>query len=171
MQKIITIAEAQKLSSPNPLALLTTRKPDGTTNIMALSWWTYLSNHPAAIGICLSNKGYSGTCIKANPFFSLSLPGIKLQNSAFQCGTCSGRQRDKVKELSIPLSQHPDFPVPYVTGSRIAFSCEMCSAYLVHDHTFYLCDVKQILGDDTILALFAQHGYAKLDIVSTEIPS
>ncbi len=35
MQKIITIAEAQKLSSPNPFALLTTRKPDGTTNIMA----------------------------------------------------------------------------------------------------------------------------------------
>lgn len=171
MQKTITISEAQKLSSPNPFALLTTRKPDGTTNIMALSWWAYLSNHPAAIGVCLSNKGYSGSCIKVNSFFSLSLPGPQLQDSAFRCGTYSGKQRDKIKELSIPLSEHPDFPVPYVAESRIAFSCEMRFAYPIYDHTFYMCDIKQILGDDTIPALFAQHGYAKLNIASTNILS
>ena len=50
-------AEIQKMVSPNPFGLLTALKPDGTTNIMAVSWWSFVSNHPAMVAVCLSNKG------------------------------------------------------------------------------------------------------------------
>ena len=54
---LMTIGQAQKLTSPNPFALLSVRKNDGTTNVMAVSWWNYASNHPATVTVCLSSKG------------------------------------------------------------------------------------------------------------------
>ncbi len=60
----VNIGAVQKLTSPNPFALVSVSKPDGTTNLMALSWWTYVSNHPATIAVCLSKKGYTGELIR-----------------------------------------------------------------------------------------------------------
>jgi len=40
--KEITLAGAAKISSPNPVTIVCTQKPDGSTNLAAVSWWTYL---------------------------------------------------------------------------------------------------------------------------------
>ena len=37
--ELISIGAAQKLTSPNPFGLVTARKPDGSTNVMALPRW------------------------------------------------------------------------------------------------------------------------------------
>ena len=58
--QIVTISEAQKMSSPNPFGLISVKKENGDTNLMAVSWWTYTSNHPASIAVCLNNKTGSG---------------------------------------------------------------------------------------------------------------
>ena len=46
----LTIGQAQRMTAPAPFALLTSADKEGKTNIMAVSWWTYLSNHPVKIG-------------------------------------------------------------------------------------------------------------------------
>ena len=56
MEKL-TIGQAQRLSAPSPFALLGTKSAGGKENFMAVSWWTYLSNHPPMLGVCLSDKG------------------------------------------------------------------------------------------------------------------
>ena len=39
----LTIGQAQRMTAPAPFALLTSADKEGKTNIMAVSWWTYLS--------------------------------------------------------------------------------------------------------------------------------
>lgn len=80
MLKEITIGTAQKLTSPNPFALLTAGRPDGGVNVMAVSWWTYASNHPPVLAVCLSKKGYSGGCIQREGTFTLSVVGEALRH-------------------------------------------------------------------------------------------
>ena len=99
----LTVAEAQKLASPAPFALLSVKREDGKTNLMALSWWSFLSNHPPLLGVCLSKKGLSGSLIEKNGEFALSLVGPALKDSAFRCGCCSGRVVDKAEDFGIPL--------------------------------------------------------------------
>ena len=86
----ILIGHAQKLTAPAPFGLLSTKKPDGGTNLMAISWWTYLSNHPPMLGVCLSKKGLSGSLIEENGEFGLSIVGEGLKDAALRCGSCSG---------------------------------------------------------------------------------
>lgn len=37
--KKIDLPFASKLTSPNPVSLVCTRKPDGSTNLATVSWW------------------------------------------------------------------------------------------------------------------------------------
>lgn len=158
----LTISAAQKLTSPNPFALLTVKKENGSVNVMAVSWWTYVSNNPATLAVCLSKKSYSGSCILREGKFSLSLPGADLADAAFRCGTCSGRDRDKVGDFGIPITVTADFSQGLVEGSRVNFSCTLKQSCDVGDHTLYVARIDKILGDESVKALYAYNGYSKL---------
>ena len=101
----LTIGQAQRMTAPAPFALLTSADKEGKTNIMAVSWWTYLSNHPVKIGACLSSKGYSGGNIREGGEFAICVVDEQLKDSALQCGRCSGRSTDKAAELGIELAK------------------------------------------------------------------
>ena len=159
----ISIGQAQKLTAPAPFALLSARRADGGVNLMAISWWTYLSNHPPMLGVCLSKKGLSGSLIEAQGEFCLSVVGEGLKESAFRCGTCSGKTVDKAAEFGIPTIPASTVSVPAVAGSRVVFECSLRNRIEAGDHIFYLAEILAVQGDDSVRQLFAWDGYARLD--------
>ena len=161
----VTIGAAQKLTSPNPFALVTARKPDGTTNVMALSWWTYVSNHPATLAVCLSNKGYTGSLIATDGRFALSIVGKELKEAALKAGACSGRDGDKAALLGIPLEEAEGFGPKLVSGSRLCFACTLTASYPMEDHTLYVGRIDRILADPSVEGLYAFQGYGALDTI------
>lgn len=52
--KKIDLPFASKLTSPNPVSLVCTRKPDGSTNLATVSWWNYLSFNPNMIAFAMA---------------------------------------------------------------------------------------------------------------------
>lgn len=58
--KEITLPKASQLTSPNPVTLVCTEKEDGTTNLAAVSWWTYLSYNPNMIAYAMAKTSFSG---------------------------------------------------------------------------------------------------------------
>ncbi len=159
----LTVGEAQKLASPAPFALLSAKREDGKTNLMAVSWWCFLSNHPPMLGVCLSKKGLSGSLIEKNGEFALSLVGPALKDSAFRCGCCSGRVTDKAEEFGIPLEDAQAIGAQIVSGSRAVFECRLLSTAAAGDHTFYLAEIVAAQGDGSVEQLFAFDGYKRLD--------
>ena len=148
----ITIGQAQRLTAPAPFGLLSVRKEDGSTNLMAVSWWTYLSNHPPSLGVCLSKKGLSGSLLEESGEFALSIVGESLREAALKCGGCSGRAHDKATEFGIPLEEADVI-------RRLSSRTE------VGDHVFYIGEIAAIRGDASVSQLFAWDGYARLDPV------
>ena len=159
----IKIGQAQRLTAPNPFVLLSTLKDDGSTNLMAASWWTYLSNHPATLGVCLSKKGLSGSLIEKNKEFGLSVPGEELRESALRCGGCSGRTVNKAEEFSIPMEAAELIAPKLVSGSRVVFECKLTDTLEVGDHVLYVGEIVACRGDDSVRQLFAFDGYGRLD--------
>lgn len=62
----IKLPQAAKLTSPNPVTVVCTEKPDGTTNLATVSWWTYLSFHPGMIAYAMAKTSYSGEMVRNN---------------------------------------------------------------------------------------------------------
>lgn len=163
--KEITVSQAQRMSAPCPFALLGTKSASGKENFMAVSWWTYLSNHPPMLGVCLSNKGYSGTVIRKQGEFSLNLVALELSSAALNCGRCSGRDINKIEAFGIETMDADQISAPLVRNSRICFECRLNSAHEAGDHTFYMAEIVAIHADENKKQLFAFEGYRRLDTV------
>ena len=161
----ITVGQAQRLTSPNPFGLLTTVKQDGTDNVMAVSWWTYLSNRPPMLGVCLSKKKLSGSLIEKNGEFVLNIVGESLKDAAKSCGSCSGKDVDKVKEFGIPLEPASAVGAKLVSGSRVAFECKLISQADASDHMFYIAEIVAVHGDSEVPQVFAWDGFSRVDTI------
>lgn len=160
--KRITIREAQKLGGPNPFGLVVTRAADGKPNLMALSWWTYASNNPPLLAVCLSQRGYSAELIRASGEFALCLVDGSLKDAAFACGTRSGRSVDKAEQFGIELIDADSIGAKLVRESRIAFECRVEQVLPAGDHWIFLANVLAVHADETKSQLFATGGYGAL---------
>jgi flavin reductase (DIM6/NTAB) family NADH-FMN oxidoreductase RutF len=158
----ITLREAQKFSSPNPFALVSTVDENGRNNLMALSWWMYCSNNPPTIAVCLSKRGYSNGSIRTKGEFALCLPDESLQEAAFRCGTCSGRDIDKAHSFGIALENASEIAPMLVSHSKVALECRLTQTLEAGDHYLFVAEVVAVHGDPAAKHLLAENGYARL---------
>lgn len=155
----------QELTSPNPFALVSTRKPDDTTNLMALSWWTYASNHPPTIAVCISKKGYSHELIMNNQEFCLNIVDESLRESAFLCGTLSGRIENKPVKFGIELMDSLEIQTRLVKEHKVAFECRLVDTADTADHSIFIAEVVALHVNPNKKQLYALDGYRSLGTV------
>lgn len=161
--KKISLSEAQRMSAPASFALLTTGNEDGSTNLMAVSWWTYLSNRPPRLGAALGNKSLSGENIRRTGEFALCVVDEELRDAALKCGCCSGKSVNKADEFGIALESAESIAPETVRASRIVFECRLCDTVDICDSSkLYIADIVAIRGDESKTALFAYDVYARL---------
>lgn len=156
---------AQRLTSPNPFALISTKMPDGATNLMALSWWTYASNHPPTLAICISKRGYSHQLIENTGEFGLNIVEEKLKESAFLCGTCSGRSVNKPEKFEIALIESVKIKTKLVKDHKVAFECHLVGKTDAADHSIFIAEVVACHTNPEKKHLYAFDGYKYLGTV------
>lgn len=160
--KKITLAAAAAITSPNPLTLVCTKRPDGGTNLAAVSWWTYVSYNPEMIAYAMSKQSYSGELVRGDKNVVLSIPGEGLADAVMKCGTVSGRDEDKAAANNIALEELPGCGIKIPQNSRAAIQCRMKEYHETGDHFLYICDVEQVFAAPAGMTLFAWNGYAKI---------
>ena len=160
----VEIGKIQKLTSQNPFCLITSRRETGQTNIMALSWWSYVSNKPATVAIFVSQRGYSRELIGMSGEFGLCLPDESLSAESLKCGKCSGRICDKAVEFGIELSEAGIIKTKLIKKSRIALECKVLQEMDIQDHHMFLAEVVNAHIQPEFTHLYTYSGYGDLGI-------
>lgn len=158
----IKLPKASLLTSPNPVTIVCTEKPDGNTNLATVSWWTYLSYNPGMIAYAMAKTSYSGELVRANRKVILTIPGAEMAKAVMQCGTSSGRNTDKPAQFGIAMLEIPDSDIRIPLHSRVAIQCALKEYVEVGDHYLYICNVERVFGDEREEALFAWNGYSDI---------
>ena len=57
--KQVTIGNIPAFTSPNSMVLICTEKPDGSTNMATLAWWTIASTNPGKIMFAINKGAYT----------------------------------------------------------------------------------------------------------------
>ena len=153
----INLPQAAKLTSPNPVTVVCTQKPDGSTNLATVSWWTYLSFNPNMIAYAMAKTSYSGEMVRNNRKVILTIPG-----AAMACGSTTGRDTDKAAKFGIELAEIDGSDIKIPAHSRVAIVCSLKEFHEVGDHYLYICDVEQVCGNEAEEAVFAWNGYAQV---------
>ena len=160
--EIINLPKASSLTSPNPVTLVCTQKPDGATNLATVSWWTYLSFNPAMIAYAMAKTSFSGEMVRENKKVVLTIPGPAIKDAVMGCGMSTGRDTNKIAKLGIKMQSIPDSSIQIPEHTRVAIQCTLKEYHEVGDHYLYICNVDQVLADENEEAVFAWNGYAKI---------
>ncbi|MBQ9292209.1 MAG: flavin reductase family protein [Campylobacter sp.] len=158
----ITLPKASKLTSPNPVVLVCTGKPDGSTNIATVSWWSYLSYNPNMVCYAMAKTSYSGELVRANKKVIITVPSTAIAEIVMKCGMSSGRDTDKIAQNAIQMQDLPASDIKIPLHSRVAIQCEMKEFIETGDHYLYICDVVRVYGNEDEEAVFAWNGYAQI---------
>jgi len=162
IMKKINLPQAAKLTSPNPVTVVCTQKPDGSTNLATVSWWTYLSFNPNMIAYAMAKTSYSGEMVRNNQKVIVTIPGAEIADAVMKCGSTTGRNTDKASKFGIELVEMEGSDIKIPAHSRVVIQCSLKEYHEVGDHYLYICDVEQVYGDEAEEALFAWNGYAKV---------
>lgn len=161
MQKI-NLPQASRLTSPNPVSVVCTEKPDGSTNLATVSWWTYLSFNPNMIAYAMAKTSYSGEMVRNNRKVVLTIPSAEIADAVMGCGSATGRDTDKAAEFGIAMTNVEGTSIQIPVHSRVAIVCSLKEYHKVGDHYLYICNVEQVYGNKAEEALFAWNGYSQL---------
>ena len=161
MEKI-KLAKASRLTSPNPVTVVCTEKPDGSTNLATVSWWTYLSFNPNMIAFAMAKTSYSGERVRETGNVIVTIPGAEIADAVMGCGSMTGRNTDKVGKFGIELASVEGSKIQIPAHSRVAIQCHMKEYHETGDHYLYICEVGQVYGNEAEEALFAWSGYSQL---------
>lgn len=160
--KEITLPKASQLTSPNPVTVVCTQKPDGSTNLATVSWWTYLSYNPNMIAYAMAKPSYSGERVRETGKVVLTIPGAELADAVLGCGTTTGRDTDKIAQFHIEMLPLEGTSIQVPAHSRVAIVCRLKEYHETGDHYLYLCDVERVYGNEGEEALFAWNGYSEI---------
>lgn len=161
MEKI-TLPQASGLTSPNPVTIVCTQKPDGSTNLATVSWWTYLSFNPSMIAYAMAKTSYSGEMVRNNQKVILTIPGAEIADAVMGCGSTTGRDTDKIAEFGVEMQEVPDSEIKIPLHSRVAIQCSLKEYHEVGDHYLYICNVENVYGNEQEKAVFAWNGYSEI---------
>ena len=160
--KETTIKKASKLTSPNPLSLICTRKEDGSTNLAAVSFWTYLAFDPGKIGFAMGFKAFTGKREWETGEAVLVIPGADLKDAVMQCGSSTGEKTDKIRKFGIEMEKLPGTEIQIPKHSKAAFHLSLDQIVEVGDHYLYICNVEAVYENIAEEAVFAWDGYSKI---------
>lgn len=161
MEKI-TLPAAANFTSPNPVTLVCTQKPDGSTNLATVSWWTYLSYNPNMVAYAMAKTSYSGEMVRQSKKVVLTIPSEKIAEAVMGCGSTTGRNTDKIEKFGIDMQQLPDTDISVPTHSCLAIVCTLKEFIETGDHYLYICNVEQVYADKNEKAVFAWNGYSQI---------
>lgn len=158
----ITLPKAARVTSPNPVTLVCTQKPDGGTNLATVSWWTYLSYNPNMIAYAMAKTSFSGEMVRQHKKVVLTVPGEKIAEAVLGCGSTTGRDTDKIEKFGIETQSLPESEIRVPLHSALAIVCTLKEFLETGDHYLYICNVEHVYADEKENALFAWNGYSEI---------
>lgn len=145
--QILNETVALALSGPFPYTLVTSLDKNGRPNAMGVAWATRTSIEPFLVLISIDHRRYSHEGIQMHKEFVLNYPNENQADSAWICGTRSGRDGDKIKLAGIKLMDSKAVNVPTIEGATVAFECKVVDQFETGDHTVFVGKVVGMSGN------------------------
>jgi len=113
----------------SPGLLLASVGKNGEKNIMTIGWGLIgvLFRKPAFM-VAVRKSRHTYKLINETGVFTVNVPGEGMDEALDFCGTKSGRDHDKFKELNLTAKKSETVEAPIVEECKIHFECRVMSA-------------------------------------------
>ncbi|MFW6134561.1 MAG: flavin reductase family protein [Elusimicrobiota bacterium] len=159
MQEIKISKALSKLTKPEHPVLVIAGSMDEETNIMVAGWVMRTSNNPPMVAVSVGHTRYTHKLLDKYSEYVLSYP-VKGQEEIIEfCGTESGKEHDKFKELKLETSPGKKVNLPIINEARVNFECKIVNKVKTGDHTVFIGEVISSSGNPEKNPLLNIGGY------------
>jgi flavin reductase (DIM6/NTAB) family NADH-FMN oxidoreductase RutF len=124
------------------MVILVTSAYKDKATITPCAWHMPLSKKPPAIGVALAKKHFSSELIKKSEAFIINVPPFSLIDKLILCGSFSGRERDKFKEVNLtPQKGNYFIRIPKIKECIGHLECSLFDIKEVGDHYLFFGEV------------------------------
>ena len=107
-------------------------------NAMTVSFFSEVAHHPTALWISISTHAFTHELLLKSKRFSLVVLNNRQGDIAKQCGTFSGRERDKCAGLNLTTSEG-GFLI--LRGALASTGCEVSKTIEIDEHTLFIAHI------------------------------
>lgn len=117
----------------NMVVLVTTRV-DGKNYAMTCSTAAEVSHEPPMLVVSICPERHTHDQVMQRQAFVVNILSVKQKSLAKACGSCSGRDTDKLEKFKIPYKLSKE-GLPFIQGCLANIGCRLVASYRHGDHT------------------------------------
>jgi flavin reductase (DIM6/NTAB) family NADH-FMN oxidoreductase RutF len=121
------------------------------TNIIAVGWAGTLVSEPPTLAIGIRPGRYSYLLIKETGEFVVNVPTQEMLPEIDYCGTVSGRNVDKFKELDLTPVPASEVSAPLIAECPINVECRVVEHLRIGTHGIFLGEIVALHVDEDVL--------------------
>jgi flavin reductase (DIM6/NTAB) family NADH-FMN oxidoreductase RutF len=150
---------------PNPVILVSSS--DGVKdNIITLAWAGTVCSSPPMISISLRPSRLSYELISSSKEFVINIPDEKMIDACDFCGTNSGRDVDKFKEMKLTKEKGLLINTPMIKECLINIECRVKDIIHLGTHDLFIGEVLNVNADEKVIFSDGDIDFEKIDLLS-----
>ena len=162
MKKSIGLSERMY---PNP-AVMVSCSNENRDNIITLAWAGTVCSNPPMISISIRPSRYSHEIISASKEFVINIPNEEMIIACDFCGTNSGRDIDKFKELGLTKEKGFIVSSPIIKECPINIECRVRQIIHLGTHDMFIGEVVSVDADEEVVYPDGEIDYERIDMLS-----
>lgn len=152
------------LLAPVPVAMVTCSH-GGRDNVLTIAWTGITNSTPPKTYISVRPGRFSYEMIKQSGTFVINLATREMIRAADYCGVKSGRDTDKLAELSLQTEPSPNLGCPMLCDSPVSIECRVFDIIPLGSHDMFMADIVSVSVDDAFVDTGGKLRLDKADIV------
>jgi flavin reductase (DIM6/NTAB) family NADH-FMN oxidoreductase RutF len=159
-----SIGKSERLY-PNPVVLASCSNGIND-NIITLAWAGTVCSNPPMISISIRPSRYSHELISFSKEFVINIPDEKMIDACNFCGTNSGRDLDKFKEMSLTKEKGLIIKTPLIKECSVSIECSVKDIIRLGTHDLFIGEVLNVNADEKIIYSDGDIDYEKIEVIS-----
>lgn len=137
----------KKCKVPFRPVLICTKAEEDRFNLITVEWIMRTSIAPVMFAVSIAHNRFSYECMQKNRFFNIVYPDISMNKAVEFCGSKSGRDIDKIKELNLEYFKGK-LHLPIFKEAVANIELEIVSQIKTGDHTIFVGEAKYYWFDN-----------------------
>ena len=162
MKKSIGMSERMY---PNPAVMVSCSNGD-RDNIITLAWVGTVCSNPPLISISIRPPRYSHELISASKEFVINIPNEEMVGACEFCGTKSGRNIDKFKEMGLTKEKGFIDSTPIIKECPINIECKVKEMIHLGTHDMFIGEVVSVDADEEVITPDGEIDYKRIGVLS-----
>jgi flavin reductase (DIM6/NTAB) family NADH-FMN oxidoreductase RutF len=150
---------------PNPVVMVSCSSKN-IDNIITLAWVGTVCSNPPMISISIRPSRYSHEIISASKEFVINIPNEEMIAACDFCGTKSGRDVNKFKELGLTKEKGFTVNTPLIKECPINIECQVRQIIHLGTHDMFIGEVVSVNADEEVVYLDGEIDYERINAVS-----